>query len=47
MATTVDVLRRCAALELPGVLEPLGRQLGVDAWVREAHERRAELSSER
>jgi hypothetical protein len=47
VAATVDVLRRCAALELPAVLEPLGRQLGVDAWVREAHERRAALSSGR
>lgn len=47
VAGTVEVLRGCAALELPRLLEELGRCVGVEAWAREADDRRAALSSAR
>jgi len=47
IAETVAVLRRCAALELPSLLDELGGRFGVDEWTREARERRAALSNVR
>jgi hypothetical protein len=47
VARTVEVLRGCAALELPPLLGALGRCLDVDGWLREAGDRQAALSSAR
>lgn len=44
IAGSVAILRRCAALELPGLLDELGRRLGIDGWRDEAAERRRALT---
>jgi len=45
IAQSLDTLRGCAALELPGLLDELGRRFVNDGWRREAEERRAMLST--
>lgn len=45
IAESVVELRRCAALELPGLLDELGGRFEVDEWCREAEERRGALSN--
>ena len=45
ISARLAVLRRCAALELPDLLDELGRRFAVDGWRREAQERRDALSS--
>ncbi len=45
VTASVDVLRRCGALELPNLLEELGRRFDDREWRREAQDRRAALSS--
>jgi len=47
LAATLDVLRRCACLELPPLLDELGRVFQQDQWCREAERRRLMLSGER
>ena len=47
IAESVGTLRRCAGLELPGLLDELGRRFDVHEWRREAEERRAVLNSAR
>ncbi len=42
---SLDILRRCAALELPGLLAELGHRFDNDLWRREAAERHAMLST--
>lgn len=44
LAPTLDVLRRCAALELPGVLDELAGAFGDDRWRDEAAGRRRALT---
>ena len=45
IAESVVELRRCAALELPGLLDELGGRFDVDEWRREAEERTGGLSN--
>jgi DNA-binding SARP family transcriptional activator/tetratricopeptide (TPR) repeat protein len=47
VAESIAVLRRCAALELPGLLDELGGRFDVHEWTREAQERRVALSNAR
>jgi DNA-binding SARP family transcriptional activator/tetratricopeptide (TPR) repeat protein len=47
IAESVDTLRRCAALELPGLLDELGQRFDVERWQAEARERSRTLSSAR
>jgi DNA-binding SARP family transcriptional activator/tetratricopeptide (TPR) repeat protein len=47
IAESVATLRRCAALELPGLLDELGRRFRIDAWRDEAEQRGKALSSAR
>ena len=44
IAQSLGTLRRCAALELPALLDELGRRFDDDAWRREAEQRRAALN---
>jgi hypothetical protein len=45
IADSVVTLRRCAALELPGLLDQLAVRFDVDGWRREAQDRRDALST--
>jgi hypothetical protein len=47
IAESIATLRRCAALELPRLLDELGKRFQIDAWRDEAQQRGRALSSGR